>query len=461
MFKPIKDSEGQDPVYRQLANQISELVKSAKLNPGDRLPPHREIARLVDVNVTTVTRAFAVLQKSGIVEARPGKGSFIKSPDSKIVPRSGVTDDSGLCDLSINRAATDAYLRAVEDLLPSLASDPRFSTIQDYHPPEGELQIRKAMAKWLSNTTGHNDSSRLVVVNGCQHGLSCVVDAIAQSGDVILADAVTFHGFISICASKGIILKSVATDHDGMSPSAFEEACQRYSPKAVFLMPNLHNPTNVTLSEKRRDGLAIIARQNAVFIIEDDVCGPLIKNPLPTIASKHPDITFYVSSFSKCVAAGIRLGVVSAPIKNVEDVSAMLRINCWSTNTLVGLVITKLIENGTLDAIISEQANELKERHEILKSTLPSELLNSQPASPFAWIRLPSPWRGDSFSRAAVNAGVCVLSGEVFGLDRDQAPVHAIRINTNAARSQKELQLAASVINNLLKSGHRKALLDS
>ncbi|MEP2783318.1 MAG: PLP-dependent aminotransferase family protein [Pseudoruegeria sp.] len=460
MFKQIHDLNGSGAIYRQLADHIMDLVKTAQLNPGDRLPPHRELARLIGVNVTTVTRAIAVLQKNGVVESRAGRGSFIKSPGPKTVPRSGVNENSRLCDLSINRPAIDAYLKAAEHLLPTLVNDPRFPSVQDYHAPEGEYQTRKTIAEWLSSATGHNDPSRLVVVNGCQHGLSCVVDAVAQSGDVILADMVTFHGFIPLCASKGIKLKSVATDGGGMKPEALEEACQRHSPKAVFLMPNFHNPTNVTLSEARRDALAHVARKNNTYIIEDDVCHALLSNPLPTIASKHPDITFYVSSFSKSVAAGIRLGVVSAPVEETEAVSAMLRMNCWSTSALVGLVVTKLIEEGTIDTIISQQAQELKERHQILVETLPSEFLDSQPTSPFAWIRLPNPWRSETFSKAALNAGVCVLSGEAFNIDRDQAPVHAIRIYTNAARSQKELRLAAGIINNLLKSGHRKALFD-
>lgn len=460
IFGPIKKSESEESIYMQLAEQISELVKSSALKPGDRLPPHRELASLTEVNVTTVTRAFAVLQKRGVVESRPGKGSFIKEPKKEVTPRSGVKETSGICDLSINRPATPSYLSALQKVLPSLAQDSRFEIVQDYHPPEGEIQTRNVFANWFSDATGHDDPNRLIVVNGCQHGLTCVVDAIATSGDVILADSITFHGFISLCSSRDITLKAVASDAEGMLPSAFEEACRRFSPKAVFLMPNFHNPTNATLSWERRIQLSEIARKYAVYIIEDDVCRPLINNPLPSIASKFPDITFYVTSFSKCVAAGARLGIVSAPPQKVQDVSAILRTNCWSTNALVSLAMSKLIEDGSINTIVSEQAKELRHRQGIIRDLLPSEHVHSQSTSPFAWITLPDPWRCASFCRTLKNAGVTVLPGDVFLLDRDQSPAHAIRINANAARSRKELQLAITKIAALLNSGRRKALLD-
>lgn len=458
-FQRLSIDANGDPVYRQIADEIVRLIRSKELGDGDRLPPLRELAQLIGVNVTTITRAIDLVRQRGFVESRAGSGSYVRHSRQDRLPRSGVIEEQGLCDLSINRPATDAYLRAMGDLLPSLAKDRRFSAIQDYHAPAGDVRVRDALSGWLSSATGHTDPTRLVVTNGAQHGLSCVVDAIAQPGDVILTDMITFQGFISICGSRAIDLVGVRSDSEGMSPEALREACLRHRPKAVFLMPTFHNPTTHTLSAERRLALASIANQHSAYIIEDDLCAPLLEKPITSIASAFPDITFHVTSLSKCVAAGIRMGAVSAPEKLAPDVAASLRTNCWSSNSLGCLIIAKLIEQNLLDDIVAQERQELRSRCEIAMTILGTLHMQIQPGSPFAWLELPDPWRSASFVKAARDRGICVLASDAFLLSRDQEPVHAVRININAARSESELRAGLLTLHSLAVSGRRKALL--
>ncbi len=461
MFEDLLNAESDVPVYRRLADRVLELIASKHLVPGDRLPPQREIARTAGVNLTTVTRAIAVLHERGVIDGRPGKGTIIVAPKTFVSPRSGVSGDEGYCDLSINRPATDAYLRALQTILPHLSEDPRFEGIQDYYLPEGHFDVREALANWMSDATGHSDPDRVAVVNGAQHGLACALGAVANSGQVVLADSTTFQGFISLCALRGVVLKPVAMDEQGMIPDAFAEACRQFNPTAVYLMPNYHNPTTITLSPERREALVAIARAHNVIIIEDDVYRPLIRKPVASIASLHPDITIYVTSLSKCVAAGIRLGAVSAPRRLLRGINAFLKTNCWSTSFATGLMVVQLIEQGKLSSIIAEQMTELEVRHKILTENLPSKNLHSQPTAPHAWLTLPEPWRGSSFARAALSEGVCVLSSDAFTISRNQAPVHAIRLNLNAARSRDELADAAKTLNGLLEGGFRNVNIDA
>lgn len=456
LFGELDLEDGSGPIYLRLFDAIVLLIESKKLAEGDRLPPLRDLAQMLGVNVSTVSRALKMLQQRGHVESRVGSGSYVRPPRPS-PPRSGVVETAGLCDLSINRPATDAYLQALERLLPMLPEHDRFSMIQDYHVPEGDLRVRTAFASWLAPALGHHDPDRLVMVNGCQHGMSCILDTITRPGDVVLADRITFHGFISLCASKAIRLKSVETDQAGMVPEAFRDACIQHRPKAVFLMPNNHNPTTVVLSPRRRQALANIAREHGVYVIEDDVCGPLLETPPPTIASTHPDITFYVTSLSKCVAAGTRLGVVSAPPTMHASLAGMLRLNCWSTNSLMNFIAATLIEQKTMDAIVATERAELRARNKILNEILPSFQTPRLATSPFAWIELPEPWRCTTFVRSAEQAGVGLLSGEAFSFS--QSPLHAVRININAARSGTELRKAMIILRDLLHGGERRALM--
>lgn len=457
MFEAIDTSRDDIPVYRQLADHVAQLVETGELSAGDRLPPQREIARQAGVNVTTVTRAFATLQERGLVESRPGRGSIIVSAADRAAFKSAPLEAEGYLDLTVNRPATEGYLKAIANLMPRLVSDPRFHAVQDFHPAEGPRWTRAALAGWLASATGHNDPDRIVVTNGAQHGLSCALGAIARPGQAVLADAITYQGIAPLCASLDLRLVPVATDAGGMLPEALAMACRTQDAAALFLVPNLQNPTTVTLDLDRRRALARIARAAGVKIIEDDVYRAQIADPLPTIAAENPDITVHITSLSKCAAPGIRLGAVSASPSLVRDIAAILRVNCWSTSFLTGLMVTRLIEEGSLDRIIAEQRDELQARQQILSQGLADYDLRSEPTAPHGWLMLPDPWRSSSFVRAAESAGVSVLPGEAFALDRDQAPPHAVRINLSAARSRDDLRRAAAILRTILEGGLHKA----
>ncbi|WP_193370694.1 PLP-dependent aminotransferase family protein [Pelagibius marinus] len=453
MFQRIEISQGDLPIYQQLAEVIAGKIASGELVPGDRLPPQRDIARMAGVNLTTVTRAFATLQQRGLVESRPGRGSIVARPATTASFKSSPSEAPGFTDLSVNRPATPAYLGVLAKLLPQLPADPRYSALQDFHAPEGPDWAREALAQWLAPAVGAAEPARVMVTNGAQHGLACVLGAIARPGETVLADAVTYQGIGALCRSLELPLKAVAMDAGGMRPDVFEAVCATQAPRAVFLVPNLHNPTAITLDAGRRRAIAEIARRHAVTIIEDDVYRPLADDPPPTFVSSDPDITIHVSGFSKCVAPGLRLGAVVAPPRLLDDIAAMLRINCWSTGALTNLVATRMIEDGSVDSVIAEQKAELRLRQAIIAEVLAGYELTASPTSTHAWLSLPEPWHGNAFASAAQRAGVGVLPGEAFAIGRDLLP-HAVRINAGAARSREELRRALEILHSLLVDGH-------
>jgi len=132
---------------------------------------------------------------------------------------------------------------------------------------------RAAVADWLNGVAGGGDAGRVVLTDGAQHGLACVPRALTQPDDVV-SPIPSLSGISALCRSQGVDLRGVSIDREGMRPDAFEAACSTLRPRAVFLVPSLHNPTTVTLSEERRRALAAIARRHNVLIIEDDVYRP-------------------------------------------------------------------------------------------------------------------------------------------------------------------------------------------
>jgi DNA-binding transcriptional MocR family regulator len=444
------------PLYQQLADAIAARIESGDLAAGERLPGHRDFAQSLGINVTTVTRAFAQLQRRGLVESRPGRGTVVKgnaAADGSF--RSAPSDDAGLIDLSVNRPATSAYVDALAELLPRLPRDRRFAGLKDYQPPEGPAWARSAAATWLEATVGlRADPSRVLITEGAQHGLACILASIARPGDLILADVITYQGISALCRSMGLELRGLAVDRMGPRPADLETACARARPRALFLVPCLHNPTTVTMPEARRREIVEIARRHNLLMIEDDVYRPLLDQAPPAFASLEPELTFYVSGFSKCVSPGLRMGFVLAPRALVNDVAAAIRINCWSTGPLAALVASAMIEDGTASAVIEKQKQELRRRQAVVGELLVGFDVQTQDTSTHAWLHLPEPWRTSNFTRQCLRRGVAVLAAEAFVVSRDVAPPHAVRINVSAARSLEDLRKALEIVTDTLSSDH-------
>lgn len=453
MLDNLELSASDGPVYQRLADAIGERIARGELAEGERLPPHREIAKALGVNVTTVTRAFAMLQERGLVEARPGRGTLI-APRGSEEPSftSAPSDEVGLIDLSVNRPPTAGYIEAAAALLPRLSKDRRFGSLQDYHPPEGPLWARIAAANWLEGVAGGGDPSLVVLTDGAQHGLACVLRAVAQRGDVILADSITYQGVNALCRSLGLDLRGLPIGRDGMRPDAFEAACASLRPRAVFLIPSLHNPTTITLSEERRRELAAIARRHNVLIIEDDVYRPLLEQSPSSFATLEPELTVHIACLSKCVAPGLRYGFVVAPRAVLGHVAAALRIDCWSISPATALIATSLMEDGSALRIIDANRAELRRRQAVLRDTLGEFDVQTAENSTHAWLHLPEPWRGAGFARVCRQRGVGVLPADAFAVGREIL-THAVRINLGAAPTLAALQQALTIIADLLRSG--------
>jgi DNA-binding transcriptional MocR family regulator len=455
MLENLQLPENDSPVYQRLAEAIAERIAKGELADGERLPPHRELAKLLGINVTTVTRAFSALQQRGLVQARPGRGTQVvpRAPGDGGDFKSAPSDESDLVDLSVNRPATTGYLDALAVLLPRLPKDRRYAALQDYHPPEGPAWARFRIAEWLAPIVGDDDPGRIVLTDGAQHGLACVLAAVAQRGDVVLADAVTYQGINALCRSLGLDLRGLPADREGMRPQAFEAACAHARPRAVFLVPSLHNPTTVTLREERRRALAAIARRHNVLLIEDDVYRPLLDENIPSFAAIEPDLTVYISCLSKCVAPGLRLGFVFGPRALMGHIATALRIGCWSISPLTALIGTILLEEGTAGRIIDGQKEELRQRQKMLREALSHFDVQTHETSTHAWLHLPEPWRGASFARAARQRGVGLLPADAFAIGRETVS-HAVRINVGAARSRADLRHALHTLVELMSGGH-------
>jgi DNA-binding transcriptional MocR family regulator len=238
-------------------------------------------------------------------------------------------------------------------------------------------------------------------------------------------------------------------DEDGMRPDAFDEACQHWQPRLVFVMPSLHNPTAITMPETRRRAIAAIARRHNVLILEDDVYAPLLEDRAPAFATLEPELTVHIAGLSKCVAPGLRIGFALTPRALAADVVAAIRVDCWNICPLSALTATMLLEAGAVETIIESQKQEMLERQALTSAMLAGYDLRNHPASPHAWLTLPDSWRDRDFAQACLERGVMVMRADPFSIGRDESP-NAVRINIAAARNRDDLRSALGIMLELL-----------
>jgi DNA-binding transcriptional MocR family regulator len=215
--------------------------------------------------------------------------------------------------------------------------------------------------------------------------------------------------------------------------------------KAIFVVPNLQNPTVVTMSLARRAALVDIARRHHIAIIEDDVYGPLLRTRLPTIASLCPELTFHVASTSKILAPGLRIGYLHTPPHGAALAAEAVRTTAWMPAPLSTLIVTRWIEDGTAQTILEAQRTELQARQALARELLPAEHLHSDPACMFVWLRVPPPWRSDDFAANALARGVNTMPASAFAVDRSTVE-HGVRINLACAASREQLRRALQIV---------------
>jgi DNA-binding transcriptional MocR family regulator len=456
--------------YRAIADALAADVDLGRLPAGTRLPTHRALAQALDVTVGTVTRAYAEAERRGLVEATVGRGTFVRTakPESADWMRPGAppaTDpDSALCledcgaenvapegpiDLSVNYPARSFLAGALQPGLAGLDADAaRLTALAGYQPSVGRPEHRAAGARWVSQFGLDARAEDIVPVHGTQGGLTAVLHALDRPGDVLLVEELTWPGVHYIARQHGIRLITVASDDQGIRPDALADAARRSGGRTAYLVPTLHNPSNVTMPDARRDQLIETARAENLTLVEDDIYGFLADDPPAPLAARDPERAVYVTSLSKCVAPGLRVGFVKAPEWLVPRIAQAVAADTLMVSGLLLEVAMKLIDSGQAQAAAGAQRREAAARQQIARRMLPLSEPDGADSSFHVWLQLPEGWRASSFTADARARGVAVTSGTAFRADGGDPG--AVRLCLSAVPERAQLEEGLATLADLL-----------
>jgi DNA-binding transcriptional MocR family regulator len=447
IWTPELESHGKR-LYAAITDAIRRDIQSGRLGPGDRLPPHRELADALGVAVGTVTRAYGEAENEGLVRGEIGRGTFVRDPSSGDGGMRIPVIPDGFVDLSMNFPlhGDDPDLAST---LQELAHRPDLADLLRYQPSEGTPRHRRAGAEWARRFGVEASPEDVVVCAGAQHAMTSVLGAVAQPGDRVLVEELTYPGIKGAAGHLHLKLSPVAMDADGLLPDALAAACRQRRPRVLYLCPTLQNPTSSILSAERRERIVEIAREHDLWILEDDVHRRLVPDPPPALATLAPERTFFIAGTSKSVAGGLRVAFLVVPPGQRTRVAQSVWATVWVVPPLCAEILAGWIEDGTAEKAVERKRTEAARRQELARQILGSASYRAHPNGFYLWLELPPPWTGTRFAAAARQRGVGVTPSDVFRVDDTPGP-DAVRVCLGAVEDRRALRGALETLAGLL-----------
>jgi DNA-binding transcriptional MocR family regulator len=431
------------PRAAAIADALAEAIESGALRPGERLPPHRSLARSLGVSVGTVTRAYAEARARRLIVGEVGRGTFVRQASGPaVVDRSQLLLDRATeIDLGLNLTVADPARErpVIERVLAELVADG--TAFERLARPWSEVEERFAAAgqRWIEACTGFRPpAASLLAATGFHVATLATLRALLSPGDLVLCEALSYPGLKRIADECGLRLLGVATDEHGILPDALRAAARARAARALYCRPTLHSVTTATLPLERRREIARVAAEQDLWIIEDDEMFAFAGERLPPLAAVAPDQTTLVADLTRVLGVGLRLCHVVAPPAVRLRLADTLHNLTWMPSPLAGELAVRLLESGAAAELVAAKLAELAARHALVAEKLGRHAPAPTPRAHQAWIPLPYGWRSEELAAAASERGVTVFPAELFAMPGAPVP-RAVRASLGLVRERAEL----------------------
>ncbi|KLU64384.1 2-aminoadipate transaminase [Desulfosporosinus acididurans] len=447
----VIDRENHTPVYIQIFEQIRRMIIAGELSPGFRLPPERKLAQSLGVNRTTILNAYRELKAEGLVGSHVGNGTVVLSCLQDESDLLNFTSQEPAWDQIFSHHANDFDSYILKDLL-TLASrkdvisfatgmaSPETGPLNAFlgiekeliesrnykpllhSPTEGFRSLREAISGLMHKRGVYCSYDEIMLLSGSQQGLDVAARMILDPGDIVVVEEPSFFPAIQAFKSIGARVMGIPIDEKGMRVDLLEQLLQRYRPKLIYTIPTFHNPTGTEMELERRIRLIELAYKYKVLIIEDDAYGDLCYegHSLPLLkAMDNEGYVIYLSTFSKTVYSGLRLGWMTAHKKVIKKFAAAKQIMDLHSSSLSQWIIEQFIKSGGLEAHIPRLCKDYREKRDAMYDALtknaPSDLLWNMPRGGYyIWCKLPSGVSAAKLITKAAERKVVFVPGTPF-----------------------------------------------
>ncbi|NOT75975.1 MAG: PLP-dependent aminotransferase family protein [Cyclobacteriaceae bacterium] len=433
-----------DHLYQEVAERIERLIERKALKVGDKLLSVRTLSKEQGISLSTAFQAYYHLESKGLVEARPQSGYYVKfTPGNMLkVPTTCDPSEEAL-PVTIDEMISSVYhdLRSDKlinfslgapsvELLPAAklnkAVTHALRTSQDsclnYEHIQGNVELRKQIARQSFNWGGTLGEDDIVVTAGCMEALSLSLKAVTKPGDAVAIESPTYFAIFQVMESLGLKVVEIPTDPEtGVDLDRLESAMAKFNIRACLFVPNFNNPMGSCLSDEKKKKLVDLVTKNNIPLIEDDIYGELFFGKVRPRTCKSFDkkgMVIQCGSFSKSLAPGYRIGWV-VPGKFKDSVVRLKRMNNVSTNTLAQAAIANFLANGRYELHLRHLRKALHTQClryiQAVTEYFPESTRITRPQGGFAlWLELDK--RIDSYKlhKRALKAGIGIAPGQIF-----------------------------------------------
>jgi 2-aminoadipate transaminase len=457
------DRAAETSLTQQLVNRFTEAIDEGRLEPGEKLPPTRELAGEVGVNHLTAARVYRKLAELGYVTASVGRGTFVRSlapagsaehgddwqvyalpqrelsyPEQVMAEAFASAGQEGLISLSVGWPSPSLYPTAELARITADVFAEEGGQALSYLPAEGLWELREQLAARGRVTGAATGPEEILVTSGAKQALSLTARATLEEGDVAVIESPTFLGMLDSLRQTGARVMGVPVDEDGLDVDALERLLARHEVKLLALQTACHNPTGRTLSEERRERLARLAVERNFFVIEDRVYADarFEGEPLRPLRELAPAHVIYVNSLSKVVGGGLRAGWIAARGPVRERLAIMKLEADFHTPTLIQHIAARWLAAGAHDRHLEATLPFYRERRDALLAALERHLAGEYRVDPpqgghHLWVTLNRPVDERALYSEAIRHGVTFTPGGAITAER---------------RSQTSLRLSFSMV---------------
>lgn len=441
------------PLYLQLQRSLRSLIQQGEWQPGMRIPAVPDLAERFKVHRLTVLKAMAGLKHTGWIQTVTGRGTFVadrlplvpvfRAPGGFPFEGSALRVHEGelgpWLGETLERAQNQQLLSfsagfPPSDLLPGEALRRIYTrTMKElgsaawvYSAPAGHPPYLEAVSNWLAS-----EGEPLLpgwgmrAIPGAQSGLALAVEALTAPGDRVLVESPCYVGTLALLRALGREAVPVPVDGNGLNPDRLASALQKGDAKLLILVATFHNPTGMTLSRARRERVLALTRAHGVPLLEDDTYADLrfSGQSVPSFRMlPGADHVLHVGSFSKSLAAGLRLGYVVAPESLLTRLTPVQEVHTIALPILSQAAVAQFIIEGGFKRHVTRLRRALRERRdamlEALHAHFPREAEITEPKGGMhLWVVLPEDFSSLELLKKAIPQGLGFAPGPLFFAD--------------------------------------------
>lgn len=497
------DRSSKVPLYRQVIEQIAGWVQGGELPPGASLPSVRQLSRDLGIGIRTVRQAYDELKASGLLEARPGGGTFVADRPAGAVlsaereemlaglgepppmvwePYKFDSDFFGLPRyrgkdgpaIDLSRAQPDPALfpfERIKAVVRDMLWNPR-----EFFFDRGHAQGYQPLVEWLEHEMSlagvdmRPGVNEILLMGGFQRALSLLLDMLAGRGEQVAVESPTYASILNLLIAKGIQYKGVPVDGGGMDTEYLAQLLAKERIKAIITVPTYHNPTGTVLTSERRQHLLRLAVQHRVPIIEDDWGRPLRytgKAVPPLKALDSGGYVFHVGSFSKTFLPGLRIGWITVPGDIAVTLMRAKLAADKGDSGFLQVLLHEFILKGHYDKHLRRSVKIYKARRQAMLTALKRQMPEGvswiePPGGLSVWVRLPRGVQSVPLLMLCRDEGLSFAPASLFMPGKADAA--ALRLSFSRADEQQigeGVQTLASVLGGVLDNPEKLARLST